>query len=84
MYWVFGLLRSAAKNEFYLLLTVEKIHSIAGFTVKYLRPYAPSGINFTTAVNCTNRKTEIQSEIFEKGIIDIQIYFVTEQIFLFC
>ena len=54
----FGLGLTMKKN-FYLQLTVEKMHAFAVFTKKYLRSYGSSVTNFITAVNCRNKKTEM-------------------------
>ena len=76
MYRVFDLLlgpnfvvRLAAGKNFYLRLMVEKIHAFAVFNDKYLPPCCCSYTNFTATVNCTNSKTEMQSEIIEIQII---------------
>ena len=42
------------------------------FTEKYLRPCDCSGTNFTTLVNCRNRKTGIHNEIVKMQIIEIK------------
>ena len=60
-------------------LTVEKMHVFVVFTEKYLRSYGCSGINFTATVNCTNPKTETQSEIIETQITEIKIYSVIKK-----
>ena len=75
----FGL-RQTADNNFYLWLTVEKVHAFAVFTEKYLRSYGCSGTNFMAVINCTNPKTEIQIEIIETEITRIQIYFESDKL----
>ena len=57
MYNVYGLrqgpnvgVRPKADKNFYLWLTVEKIHAFAFFTKKHLWPYGCSGSSFTAAV----------------------------------
>ena len=62
-----------AKKKFYLWLTPDEMHVFAVFTEKNLRSYGCSGTNFTTAVNCTNPNTEIQSEIIETEIIEAKM-----------
>ena len=52
--------RPAADKNFYLRLTVEKMHAFPVF-------------NGTAGIKCTNSKTEIQSEIVETQIIGIKI-----------
>ena len=71
MYKVYGLrvslnfgVRPAAGN-FYLQLTIGKMCAFEVFTKKYLRQYSCNGSNFTAKINCTNPKTEIQSETIE-------------------
>ena len=83
MYMVCGLrrdpnfvVRPAAEKNFYLRLTVEKMHAFAVFSNKCLRTCGGNNTNFTATVNCTNPKTEILSEIIEKKIIRIQINFL--------
>ena len=66
----------AADNNFYLWLTVEKIHAFAVFNDKYLRPYRCSDRNFTATVNFTNPKTQIVSKIIEKQTNRIPIDFL--------
>ena len=61
----------AVKN-FYLRLAAEKLYAFAVFTEKYLLWYGCSEINFTAAVNCTNPKTEMQTEIIKIQISGIQ------------
>ena len=51
-----------ADKNFYLQLTVEKMHPFAIFTNKYLRPCGYSGDNFTAMVTYTNSKTKLQGE----------------------
>ena len=41
------------------------MHAFAIFNNKYLLPYGYGDTKFTAAVNCTNPKTEILSEIIE-------------------
>ena len=67
----FGVRLTAVKN-FYLRLTVEKIHAFAVFTGKYLRSYGCDGTKFTAMVKCTNRKIEMQIEIIEIQVTAIQ------------
>ena len=81
MYSVCGLrldsnigVRSAADDEFYLRLTVDKMHMFAIFTKKYLQPYGFSCTSFTAAVYCTNPNAETQNEIIEIEIVEAQIY----------
>ena len=74
--------RVTAGKNFYLWLTFEKMHVLAVSMEKYLWSYGCSGTSFTSAVNCTNPKTEIQIEIIETQIIGIQIYFIIKKIFL--
>ena len=66
----FGVRLTADKN-FYLRLSVEKMHAFAVFTGQFLRSYDCSGTNFTTMVNCTNLKTEIKIEIIETQVTGI-------------
>ena len=61
--------RLTADKNFYLFLTVEKMHIFAIFTEKHLQPNGCSGTNFTATVNCTNPSTEIESEIIQTQII---------------
>ena len=63
----------AAEKNFYLRLTVEKIHVFAVFNNKYLRPYGCIDTKITATVNCTNPKTEKLSAIIEMQIIRVQI-----------
>ena len=49
------------------------MRAFVAFTDKYLWPYGCSSSSFTAADNCTNRKTEIQSEIIEIHIIEMQL-----------
>ena len=51
-------LRIAAEKDFYLQLTVEKMHAFVVFSNKYLQPYGWSNTNFTATANYTNRKIE--------------------------
>ena len=60
----FGVQPATGKN-FYLRLTVEKMCAFTVFTQKYLRSYGYNDTIFTTAVNCTNQKTEAESKIIE-------------------
>ena len=62
-----------ADRKFHLRLTVDKMHAFAIFTKKYLRSYGSNGTNFTTAVNCSNRNTEVQNEFIEIEIMEAQI-----------
>ena len=62
-------MRPAADKNFYLRLTVEKMHAFAVFSDKYLRSYGCSDTNFTAGIKCTNPKTEI----VETQIIGIKI-----------
>ena len=64
--------RPAADKSFYLRLTVEKVCVFGVFPEKHLRPYGCISTYFTAAVNCTNPKTKIQSEIIEIQIIEVQ------------
>ena len=80
MYRVCGLrlgpnfaVRLSADKNFYLQLTVEKMHAFVVFGDKYLRPYGCSHTNLTTTVNCTSTKSQILSEIIEIQIIGIPI-----------
>ena len=66
----FGVWLTANKN-FYLQLTVEKMHAFAVFTEKYLGSYGCNGTNFTDMVVCTNQKMEILIEIIETELIGI-------------
>ena len=68
--------RLTAENYFYLRLTVEKMYALAICNNKYLRSSSYSDTNSTAAVNCTNPKTEILSEIIEIQIIGTQINFL--------
>ena len=77
----FGMRLTAYKN-FYLPLTIEKIHVLIVVTKKYLRSYGCSGTNFTAAVRITNPKTGMQIEIIKTQIIAIQIYFLIKRILL--
>ena len=79
----FGVRPAAVKN-FYFRLAIEKMGAFAVFTEKYLRPNGWSGSKFSTAVNCTNSKIEVQSKIIETQIIEVQIQHVRKQIFLLC
>ena len=69
-------MRVAAGKNFYLRLTVEKMHAFAVFNDKYLRSNGCSDTNFTATIKCTNLKTEIQSEMNKTQIIGINISFV--------
>lgn len=51
--------QTAADNEFYFRLMVEKICAFVAFTEKYLRPFGCRGANFTATVNCANPKTKM-------------------------
>ena len=62
-------MRPTTDKNFYLRLTVEKMHAFAVFTKKYLRPYDCSDTSCTTAVNCTKPKTEMQTKIIKIQII---------------
>ena len=53
--------RLVAENNFYLRLTVEKMHGFTVFNDKILRPYGCSKTNFTATVYRTNPKAEILS-----------------------
>ena len=57
--------RLVADKNFYLQLTVEKMHALAVFSDKYLRSYGCSDTFFTATVNCTNPKYQILSEIIK-------------------
>ena len=57
--------RPAAGKKIYLLLAIEKMHFLAAFTKKYLRPYSCRATDFTAAVNFVDLKTEMQSQINE-------------------
>ena len=72
MYRVCGLwlgpnfaVRLVADKNFYLRLTVEEKYAFAVFSNEYLQPYGCNDTTFTAAVNCTNSKTQIISEIIE-------------------
>ena len=72
MYRVFGLrlgpnfaVRLAAEKNFYLRLTVGKMHAFDNACNRYLRPHGCSNTHFTATVNCPNPKTEVLSEIIE-------------------
>ena len=69
-------MRLAADKDFYLRLTVEKMHAFEVFSDKYLRRYGCNNTNFTATVNCTNTKSLILSEIIEIQIIGIPIDFL--------
>ena len=57
--------RMTAGKNFYLRLTVEKVHAFAVFMERYLRSYGCNNTNFTAAVSCTNSRNEIQTEIIK-------------------
>lgn len=63
----------AAKNDFYLRLSIEKMRVFSVFTDKYLRPCGCSSPNFTAMVYYKNPKIEIKSETFKIQITEIQI-----------
>lgn len=63
-------------NNYYLRLTVEKVRVFLVFTNKHLLPDNYRRTNFAAAVNCTNPKNKVKSEIIETQIIEIQIQFV--------
>ena len=65
--------RLAADKNFYLRLTIEKVHAFGFFNNIYLWLYGYSDTNFMVSVKCTNLKIEIQSEIIEIQIIGMQI-----------
>ena len=67
------IVRLAAGQNFYLRLTVKKIHAFAVFSNKYLWTYGCSNTNFPATANCANPKTEILCEIIEIQITGIQI-----------
>ena len=56
------------------------MHVLAVFTENYFRSCGCSGTNFTATINCTNAKTEIQTEIIETQITGIQLYFAIKNI----
>ena len=69
-YRVYGLrlgpnfgVRPVADKNFYLRLTVEKMHALVVFTEKSLPPYDCSGTNFTTVVNCTVQKLKCKLKL---------------------
>ena len=59
--------------KLYLRLTVEKMHTFATFTEKYLRSYGCLDTSFTAAVKFADPQIKIQSQISEIEIIEIQI-----------
>ena len=66
----------AVGKNFYLWLSVKKMHAFAIFRDKYLRSYGCTDINVTVTVSCTNPKTQILSEIMETQIVGIPIDFL--------
>ena len=50
----------AADKNFYLRLTVEKVHAFLILNDKYLRLHGCSDTNFRATVKCTNPETEIK------------------------
>ena len=72
IYWICGVwlgpnfvVQLTADKDFYCWLTVEKMHAFAVFNNKYLRSYDCNDTNFRAAVNYTNPKTQIVSDIIE-------------------
>ena len=72
MYRVYGLRLGlnfvaglATDNNFYVWLTVEKMHAFAVFNDFILRLYGCSDTNYTATVNCTNPRTETLTGIIE-------------------
>ena len=63
-------------KNFYLRLTVEKMHAFTVFNNFDLRPCSCSDRAYTATVNCANPKTETLSEMIEIKIIGIQIVFL--------
>ena len=68
--------RLVADKNFYLRLTVEKMHAFAVFSDRYLRPCGCSDTIFAATVDCTNPKFQILNEIIEMQIIGIPINFL--------
>ena len=64
--------RPAADKKFRLRLTVNKMHTFAVFTKRYLRPYGNSGTNFMAAVKWANPNTETKNKIIDTEIIEMQ------------